>query len=125
MAQLEPFPGYPLYLESAAQALGHPEAAGPARRVSTLAALANLCAQASIADSTAVPAILAKAEEFRDQLRIAAHAAELMLASVRRTRAEAADSSTPEATVGPTAGRGSPPPSRQNSQHPGKGRHIP
>ena len=42
---LDPFPGYPPFLEAAAAELGIPVAADPARRVSTLTALANLCAK--------------------------------------------------------------------------------
>jgi hypothetical protein len=83
---LEPFPGYPTFLEAAAQELGLPAAADPARRVSTVSALANLCAQAAIAEVGAVAGILAKAEEFCDQLRVAARAGELMLASIRASR---------------------------------------
>ena len=39
------FPGSPAFLEAAATQVGHPEAAGPARQIATLAALANLCAR--------------------------------------------------------------------------------
>ena len=78
-----PFPGYPDYLDAAAAALGHPEAAIPARRIATLSALANLCAQASLADDGRAAVILAKAEEFVVQLRVAARAAEAMLADLR------------------------------------------
>jgi hypothetical protein len=74
------FPGFPAYLEAAAAEVGHPEAARPARRISTLAAMANLCAQAALADEVHAAGILAKASEFRDQLLVAHRAAELMLA---------------------------------------------
>lgn len=73
------FPGYPAYLELASKQLGHPEAAGPATRISTLAAMANLCAQAILAAAGQDRLILAKATEFRDQLWVAATAADLML----------------------------------------------
>jgi hypothetical protein len=76
------FPGYPSFLETAAQQIGRPGAEGPARCITTLSALANLCAQASMADPAHVPAIMAKAGEFRDQLHAAYVAAELMIAEV-------------------------------------------
>jgi hypothetical protein len=76
------FPGYPAFLESAAAELGHPESAGPARRIAPLTALANLCAQAAHGDPAHVEAILAKAAGFRDQLATALRAAELMLTDV-------------------------------------------
>jgi hypothetical protein len=77
------FPGYFSYLHDAAVRLGHPEAEAPARRIAALAALANLCAQAGAAEPDQAPAILAKAAEFRDQLRIAAEAAERILVDTR------------------------------------------
>ena len=80
------FPGYPAFLDAAAAALGHPESAGPARRISTLSALANLCAQAAHGDRAHVEGILAKAAEFRNQLATALRAAELMLADVEAGR---------------------------------------
>jgi hypothetical protein len=76
------FPGYPSFLEAAAQQIGRPGTEGPARRIATLSDLANLCAQASVADPAHVPAIMAKAGEFRDQLHAAYTAAELMIAEV-------------------------------------------
>lgn len=79
----QPFPGYPVFLDQAARMIGHPESAIPARRNATLAAMANLCSQAVTSDPAAVPAILAKAEEFRDQLHAAYRAAELILADLR------------------------------------------
>jgi hypothetical protein len=82
----ESFPGYPPFLAVAAAELGCAEAADPARRVSTLTAMANLCAQAAVAHEQAVPGILAKAQEFHDQLRVATRAAELMLDSIRASR---------------------------------------
>ena len=80
------FRGYPSFLAAAAEQFGHPEAALPARRNEALSALANLCAQASEADEAHVEGILAKAGEFRDQLRVASRAAELMLADVQAGR---------------------------------------
>ncbi|MCA1685988.1 MAG: hypothetical protein LC745_08400 [Planctomycetia bacterium] len=78
------FPGYHAFLEDAAQRIGHPEAEGPARKAAALSALGNLCAQAGTADPEHVPGILAKAGEFRDQLRAASLAADLMLSDVER-----------------------------------------
>jgi hypothetical protein len=80
------FPGYPIFLELAAEELGHPESAGPASRIVALTALANLCAQAAHGNPAHVEAILAKAAEFRDQLATALRAAELMLADVEAGR---------------------------------------
>jgi hypothetical protein len=74
-----PFPGYIAFLDDAARQIGRPGAAAPARRIGTLAALANLCAQAAEADEADVPGILARAREFRDQLRAAYLAADMML----------------------------------------------
>ena len=78
------FPGHVKFLHDAAARIGRPEAEGPARRVSILAALADLCAQAGGADPEHAPMILAKAEEFRDQLHAAFEAAESMLDETRR-----------------------------------------
>lgn len=80
------FPGFPAFLDAAAEQIGRPEAARPARGTSGLSALANLCAQAALADPPHVAGILAKAEEFRDQLHAAHLAADLMLADVRAAR---------------------------------------
>jgi hypothetical protein len=73
------FPGYVPYLENAARQLGCAAAAGPARRISALSELANLCAQVSIGNPSHATAIMAKAEEFRDQLHTACFAADLMI----------------------------------------------
>ena len=75
-----PFLGFPRYLDRAAASIAHPEASIPARRITPLAALANLCAQASTAHDGDVAGILDKAAEFRHQLHVAAIAADLMLA---------------------------------------------
>ena len=77
------FPGFYPFLHDAAIRIGCPDAEVPARRVATLSALANLCAQAGEADPEHAPMILAKAEEFRDQLHAAYEAAELMLVATR------------------------------------------
>lgn len=120
--QRDPFPGYPPYLEAAAAALGCPEAADPARRVSTLAALANLCAQAAVAEDRAVPIILAKAEEFRDQLRVAARAAELMLDSIREARYRPRSEVPLETWAAPHPPRSECASSQPNTQHHSRGR---
>jgi hypothetical protein len=77
-----PFLGFPRYLDHAAAAIAHPEASIPARRIAPLAAIANLCAQASTADEAHLAGIHAKAAEFRDQLHVAALAANMMLDDV-------------------------------------------
>lgn len=69
-------------MQDAARKIGHPEAEGPARSIRPLSALANLCAQANVADPKDVPAIFGKADEFRNQLHAAYQAAELMLSEV-------------------------------------------
>lgn len=121
------FPGYPSFLDAAAAELGCAEASGPARRVSTLTALANLCAQAAVAEGEAVAGILAKAEEFHDQLRVATRAAELMLDFVRASRGARDTEALPERSRGfpgdseVASSRGTTA-SRPNSQRPVKGR---
>ena len=90
------FPGYPPFLDAAAEQIGHPEAARPARRIEALAALANLCAQAAEADEPHVEGILVKAAEFRDQLHAAHRAAELMIADVQAGRGPARPAPQPE-----------------------------
>jgi hypothetical protein len=77
-----PFLGFPRYLDRAAVAIAHPEASIPARRITPLAAIANLCAQASTADEAHLAGIHAKAAEFRHQLHAAALAADMMLEDV-------------------------------------------
>jgi hypothetical protein len=78
------FPGYHAFLHEAATRIGRPEAEAPSRRIGTLAALAYLCAQAGEAGPERAPVILAKADEFRDQLHAAYEAAGLMLDETRR-----------------------------------------
>lgn len=77
------FPGFHEFLRDAAIRIGHPEAEAPARSISTLSALANLCAQAGLAEPEDAPMIVEKASEFRDQLHAAYEAAELILARTR------------------------------------------
>jgi hypothetical protein len=78
------FPGFRPFLEAAACQIGRPEAEGPARRITTLSALANPCAQATVSERANAPAIMTKAAEFRDQLHAAYAAAELMIAQVNQ-----------------------------------------
>lgn len=73
------FTGYPEYLEMVSKTIGHPEAAGPARRLTALGDVANLCAQASLADPTNAKDIMSKAEAFRDQLHVAYLASSKMI----------------------------------------------
>lgn len=80
------FPGFIPFLEQAAQDLGHPEAAHPARRISALTSLANLCSQVPGTADAQASAILAKAEEFRDQILVAYLASERMLQAVRMSQ---------------------------------------
>jgi hypothetical protein len=80
------FPGFPIFLELAESELDRPGSAGPARRISALTELANLCAQAARSPSAHVEGILAKAAEFRDQLIVALRAAELMIDDVETSR---------------------------------------
>jgi hypothetical protein len=76
------FEGYPKYLDAAALDIGHPEAAIPARRIATLSAIGILCAQAVSGRPEHLPGILAKAEEFRNQLHAAYRAAQLMIEDI-------------------------------------------
>ncbi len=110
------FPGYPCFLESAAEELGHPESAASAGRIVPLTALANLCAQATQSDPAHAPGILAKAIEFRDQLAVALRAADMILADVEAARGrsssedrvETASSSTLASVPDPRKGRKGP-----------------
>lgn len=110
------FPGYPAFLETAAAELGRPESAAPARRISAISAMANLCAQAALADPGHVAGILAKAGEFRDQLATALRAADLMIADVEAGRKPAPE---PEPMPDPAASRPPlPRPSRGQAHRP-------
>lgn len=73
------FAGFPEFLELAAERIGRPDLAGPAARISALAAMSNLCGQAVQSDGEHRRSIVAKAMEFRDQLRAASLAADLMI----------------------------------------------
>ncbi len=77
------FPGYPIYLDHAADQIGHPEAVSGARRLVSLAVVANLCAQASEVAEEQVEPILEKALEVREELRMALEAVDLMIQDVR------------------------------------------
>ena len=85
MAKLH-FAGFPEFLNLAAEIVGDPEASGPARRLTALGDVANLCAQAIEADPTVLKAILGKAEAFRNQLHVAYLAAELMIEELTPTK---------------------------------------
>lgn len=76
------FPGFTTFLDSAAREIGRPEASAPARRITTLSSLANLCSQVEDADPVAARTILERAAEYRDQLLAAYIAAERMLDEV-------------------------------------------
>ncbi|RUL89604.1 hypothetical protein [Tautonia sociabilis] len=87
MSRLEfHFRGVPEFVDAESEKAGRPELAGAARRVPALGALATLCAQAVEAAADGRPAsdILRQAADFRDQLRIAADAADAMLSAVSR-----------------------------------------
>ena len=91
------FPGYPAFLERAAEELGLAPATLGRSAPGPLSAMANLCAQASTAEQAHVAEILAAAGAFRDRLRVAARAAELMLAEVERVRTAVAAEPPPTA----------------------------
>jgi len=98
------FRGYPSYLQTAAQAIGRPEAALPARRIEAVTQLSSLCAQAACAPDDEAQAILRRADAYRDQLRVALQAAEAMLADLRSTRgfAPSAPATKPKPEPQPT-----------------------
>ncbi len=104
------FPGYPAFLARAASDLGLAPPPSGGAPPGPLAAMANLCAQASTAEAAHVAEILAEALAFRDRLLVAARAAELMLAEVSRAR-----SAEP---VGPPAG-----PRRDHAEESARPRH--
>lgn len=89
------FPGFPAFLEIAAAEIGHPELSVTARRDSTLAAVATLCAQAADADPRHVAGILAEAESLSLRLLAAFRASEMMLADVRDGRAPSPPTESP------------------------------
>ncbi len=80
------FPGHPAFLDAAAAETGLADAALAARRDATLAAVANLCAQAAEVESRHVAGILAEAEALADRLRVALRASEMMLEHIRSGR---------------------------------------
>lgn len=111
------FPGYPAFVERAASELGIAPAPSGGPSPGPLAALANLCAQASTAESAHVAEILAAAGAFRDRLLVAARAAELMLAEVERARSAAPATAAPaDGAAGPARPR-SPRPSHRTPSH--------
>jgi hypothetical protein len=114
------FPGYPAFLERAAEELGLAPMLLGRSSPGPLASMANLCAQASTAEPAHVAAILAEAGAFRDRLRVAARAAELMLAEVEQARTAVAAEPPPPAppvnhAEGPARPRPTRPISRPNS----------
>jgi hypothetical protein len=74
------FPGFPEFLDRAAAVLDVPEARLEARRVPSVAAVANLCAQADRGDTERALQILEQAQGILDQLRVATLGVEMMLA---------------------------------------------
>lgn len=110
------FPGYPAFLERAAEDLGFVPALAGWASPGPLAAMANLCAQASTAEAAHVAEILAEAAALRDRLLVATRAAELMLADVARARSVdggSAPSHRAEETIRPRPAR----PSNRSSSH--------
>ena len=106
------FPGHPAFLDAAVAEIGLADAALAARRDATLAAVANLCAQAAEVDSRHVAGILDEADALADRLRVALRASELMLEHIRSGRSTsplAADfprrSRTASRAVDPRGGR--------------------
>ena len=81
MAERYIFRGYPEFLDRAAGEAGSTRLGRPPE---ALLALGHLCGQATTAEPADAAAILGRAAEFRDRLRIAARAGELMLAEVAR-----------------------------------------
>lgn len=89
------FPGSPVFVRQAAEELDAPGSVPFAAPNPALIALANLCAQAALADPGRVATILAHAAGFRDQLRTALRAADLMIAHVEEGRAAPAGDGEP------------------------------
>jgi hypothetical protein len=110
------FIGYPAFLERAAEDLG----LDPAGRSAPgpLAAMANLCAQASTAEPAHVPEILAEAAAHRDHLLGAARAAGLMLADVAQARSADLGSAPPRRAEEAVRPRPSRPSNRPSSHRP-------
>jgi hypothetical protein len=76
------FPGFPAFLERAAELLGFAPARVRGSPPAALATLSNLCAQASTSEPGHVSQILEEAAILRDRLIVAAKAAELMMDDV-------------------------------------------
>ena len=95
------FPGYPAFLERAAEELGLVPSPARGSSPGPLAAMANLCAQASTAEAAHVDEILAEAATFRDRLLVAARAAGLMLSEVVQASTAAATEPPPAAPPAP------------------------
>jgi hypothetical protein len=114
------FPGYPAFLERAAEELGLAPSPAGGSSPGPLAALANLCAQASTAEAAHVAEILAEAATFRDRLLVAARAAGLMLAEVTQARSATepeppAPAPLPDRVAEPARPRHTRPPNRPTS----------
>ena len=108
------FPGYPAFLERAAEDLGlAPSGSSPG----PLAAMANLCAQASTAEAAHVAEILAEAASLRDRLLVATRAAGLMLAEVAEARSSDGGSPPPPRNVEETVRQRPSRPSNRPSSH--------
>jgi hypothetical protein len=109
------FSGFPAFLERAAKELGLDTSHARATPPTALAAMANLCAQASTASPAHAPAILKEAASFRDRLLVAARAAELMLDEVERaSMLDAGTTPTPQPRH--DEGTGRPRPSRPSNR---------
>lgn len=110
------FPGYPAFLERATEDMG---LALSGRAVpGPLAAMANLCAQASTAEPPHVPEILARAAAHRDDLLVAARAADLMLTEVERARSADSGQAPPQRGEEAARTRSSRPSNRPSSLRP-------
>ncbi|HEY2154502.1 MAG TPA: hypothetical protein VGH33_02660 [Isosphaeraceae bacterium] len=108
------FSGFPAFLERAAKELGLGTSHARTTPPTALAAMANLCAQASTAGPARAPAILKEAATFRDRLLVAARAAELMLDEMERA-------SMPGAGPAPVP---TPAPQPRHNEDPGRPRPI-
>jgi hypothetical protein len=99
------FPGFPAYLGRAAEELGYDPSLAAGAPPAALAAMANLCAQASTSGPGPAAAILGRAAALRDRLRVAARAAELMLDDVARATTPSPEAE-PEARPRPARATG-------------------
>ncbi len=80
------FPGFPVFQVRAAERLGVAATVMDGKPLAAIASLANLCAQAALADSDHVATILAEATLYSDRLIVAAEAAQMMLDEVGDAR---------------------------------------